>query len=150
MNFSSLHSVITKPLAHREKRSLVYGNVLLVWLLSVIVALPLILSLALSMFEYHLISEAILIIISMFIPGMLILIVYNIAGIAVKASTVKHENVRAMELRKSKILTFLKCLPLLALLFSSSQFLSCGGGSMYSISRLSNLSSRRATFRFRS
>ena len=77
-----------------------YGSVLLVWLLSVIADLPLILSLALSRFEFYLISEAILVIISMLIPRMLILIVYSIAGIALKVSTVKHENVRAIEPRK--------------------------------------------------
>ena len=88
---------------------MVYGKVLLVWISSVIVA-AVHQSIGFSALDFKIkfITSNIFQTCSMFIPAILLIIVYCMAGIALRASTLKHENKRAMELRNKQNSTVLK------------------------------------------
>ena len=52
-----------------------------------------------------LITSTVSLVCSMFIPGIHIIIIYSMTGIKLKASTLKHENVRAMEHKMFAVIT---------------------------------------------
>ena len=111
---NSFNSIISKPLNRDKKKAVTYCSVLFVLLSSVIAAIPLFLIGATYDDQFHFISPtvfhvySVLIPVTLIIPVILIIIVYSMTGIALKSSTFKHENNRAMELRKRENMKVLK------------------------------------------
>ena len=96
---------------------MVYRRVIFVWLSSLIAAVPRLLSLIFYHYPFNLVAITLFYVYSMFIPGITIASVYCTSGIALKASTFKHENVRAMELRKKQNSIVLKFFAVVSICF---------------------------------
>ena len=96
-------------MAHRQKKSALYGSVLFVWLSSISVVVPDALQTTFSNYDCFIdvthnadrrrsfIISTIMIVYSMFIPGIVIAVIYCLTGVALRANTLIHENYRAME-----------------------------------------------------
>ena len=82
---------------------MIYCRVLLVWTSSFILAAEdIYFEFTLIDFKNLLIAKAVSLACSMVSPAILLIIVYCMAGIVLKANTLKHENTRAMELRQKQ------------------------------------------------
>ena len=106
-SFIYLCSIISKPLADEKSSSAIYGRVLFAWLSSVLAAVSVQLCWEV-LNHYYVITVTVFLTCSMFVPGMIIVTVYCITGIALTANTLKHENNRAMKVRKRQNSNVLK------------------------------------------
>ena len=116
--FNSLYSIISNPLGQEEKKFVSYGKLLLVWITSVIFAVVHQLSNFTAFgFMIQFITAAGLQAFLIVTPAILLIVVYCMAGIALKASKLKHENTRAMELRKKQNSTVLQMFAIITICF---------------------------------
>ena len=63
------------------------------------------------------IASTVSLVCSMFIPGIHIIIIYSMTGVKLKASTLKHENARAMEQRMKQNVKVLKMFAVITITF---------------------------------
>ena len=97
---------------------MIYCRVLLVWTLSFILAAEdIYFVFTLIDIKYLLIAKAVSLSCSMVSPAILLIIVYCMAGTALKANTLKHENTRAMELRQRQNSSVLKMFAVITICF---------------------------------
>ena len=108
-----LYSIISKPMARTYHWSVLYGSVAFVWISAIGVVLPEVLKHKLTEHgcSIHVdedegttsfILATIYFVFSPCIPFLLIIIVYYLTVLALKRSTLRHENNRAMELRNKQ------------------------------------------------
>ena len=110
-NVLFLYSIIAKPMARTYHWSVLHGSVAFVWISAIGVVLPETLKYQLSKHGCFIneaegtssfIKAAVYVIYSPLIPIVLIIIVYYLTARALKMSTLRHENNRAMELRNKQ------------------------------------------------
>ena len=128
MHFPSCR-IISKPIAHNQKGPSLYGSILFVWLSSVGVVVPDALQTTFSNYDCFIdvtrnadrrssfINSTMIIVYSMFIPGIVIAVIYCLTGVALRASTIKHENYRAMEHTKKQNAKIVKMFAIIVIIY---------------------------------